>query len=293
MKKIRYIPYGYTMQNGQIIVDEDEADVIRSIYDNYVAGASLKAIAEQLTLRRVPYTEKTTVWDKARVARILQNAKYTGSDDYAPIVDDELYDRAVALKTARQRNTFEKNREGIDLLRSCTRCAACGAPMHRRVNAKLRIRESWECTNPGCGIRVRISDAHLLEIIVSLMNRLIENDTLLLPKKKRRITSDQARAISQEVMERLAQGPVDESYIIERAKEYARQLYDDGDTTTALSVALARKRMSVMQPQSSFRPDYFIDLIDHITIGQGGIVRLITKTDACVGEDEYDSNENQ
>lgn len=171
------------------------------------------------------------------MARILQNAKYTGSDDYAPIVDDELYDRAVALKTARQRNTFEKNREGIDLLRSCTRCAACGAPMHRRVNAKLRIRESWECTNPECGIRVRISDAHLLEIIVSLMNRLIENDTLLLPKKKRRITSDQARAISQEVMERLAQGPVDESYIIERAKEYARQLYDDGDTTTALSVA--------------------------------------------------------
>lgn len=58
MKKIRYIPYGYTMQNGQIIVDEDEADVIRSIYDNYVAGASLKAIAEQLTLRRVPYTER-------------------------------------------------------------------------------------------------------------------------------------------------------------------------------------------------------------------------------------------
>ena len=201
MKKIRYIPYGYTMQNGQIIVDEAEADVIRSIYDNYVAGASLKAIAEQLTLRRVPYTEKTTVWDKARVARILQNAKYTGSDDYAPIVDDELYDRAVALKTARQRNTFEKNREGIDLLRSCTRCAACGAPMHRRVNAKLRIRESWECTNPECGIRVRISDTHLLEIIVSLMNRLIENDSLLLPKKKRRITSDQARAISQEVMD--------------------------------------------------------------------------------------------
>lgn len=75
---------------------------------------------------------------------------------------------------------------------------------------------------------------------MSLMNRLIENDTLLLPKKKRRITSDQARAISQEVMERLAQGPVDESYIIERAKEYARQLYDDGDTTTALSVAFQK-----------------------------------------------------
>lgn len=90
MKKIRYIPYGYTMQNGQIVVDEAEAEVIRGIYDRYVSGDSLKAIAEQLTLKRVPYTEKTAVWDKARVARILQNAKYTGSDDYDPIVDEAL-----------------------------------------------------------------------------------------------------------------------------------------------------------------------------------------------------------
>ena len=72
------------MQNGQIIVDEDEADVIRSIYDNYVAGASLKAIAEQLTLRRVPYTEKTTVWDKARVARM--SVLYTSIDCWVFLV---------------------------------------------------------------------------------------------------------------------------------------------------------------------------------------------------------------
>lgn len=293
MKKIRYIPYGYTMRNGQIVVDEAEADVIRGIYDNYVAGASLKAIADQLTQRKVPYTEKTTAWDKARVARILQNAKYTGSDDYAPIVDDALYDQAVALKTARQRNTFEKSREGIDLLRTCTRCAACGAPMRRRVNAKLRIRESWECTNPECGIRVRISDAHLLEIIVSIMNRIIENDNLLIPRKKKRTTSSEARTISQEVLDRVLQGQADEGYIIERAKEYARQLYEDGDTSTALAVALARKRMSVMQPQSSFRPDYFMDLVDHITIAQGGVIRLITKTDATIGENDHAGNEDR
>ena len=61
MKKIRYIPYGYTMRNGQIVVDEAEAEVIRSIYDRYVSGDSLKTIAEQLTLKRVPYTEKTAV----------------------------------------------------------------------------------------------------------------------------------------------------------------------------------------------------------------------------------------
>lgn len=292
MKKIRYIPYGYTMRNGQIVVDEAEAAVIRSIYDRYVSGDSLKAIAEQLTLKRVPYTEKTAVWDKARVARILQNAKYTGSDDYAPIVDDALYDQAVALKTARQRNTFEKNHEGIDLLRTCTRCAVCGAPMHRRVNSRLRIRESWECTNPNCGIRVRISDTHLLEIVISLMNRLIENDTLLAPKIKRRSLSDNAKAISQEVMEQLQQGQANDSYIIQRAKEYARQLYEDSDAGTALTVILARKRASMMQPQTDFRPDYFMDLVDHVTLGLGGAVRLITKTEAEIGDEDHDGNED-
>lgn len=222
------------------------------------------------TLRRVPYTEKTTVWDKARVARILQNAKYTGSDDYAPIVDDELYDRAVALKTARQRNTFEKNREGIDLLRSCTRCAACGAPMHRRVNAKLRIRESWECTNPECGIRVRISDAHLLEIIVSLMNRLIENDTLLLPKKKRRITSDQARAITWAYRKRFEDGKVLMQYksmlgyrkgadgepeiVPEEAKIVTRifDMFLSGQTVRAISEQLRSEQIHIPGKNISF-----------------------------------------
>lgn len=292
MKKIRYIPYGYTMQNGQIVVDEAEAEVIRGIYDRYVSGDSLKAIAEQLTLKRVPYTEKTAVWDKARVARILQNAKYTGSDDYAPIVDDALYDQAVALKTARQRNTFEKNREGIDILRTCTRCAACGAPMHRRVNSKLRIRESWECSNPHCGIRVRISDTHLLEIVVSLLNRLIENDALLAPKPPKSDLPNRANAISQEVMGRLQQGQVEDSYIIQRAKEYARLLYEDSDAGTALAVTLARKRASMMQPQTEFRPDYFMELIDHVTLGLGGAVRLITKTEAEIGVEDHDGNED-
>ena len=76
MKKTRFIPYGYTMRNGQIIIEHREADIIRYIFDEYIKGASLKTLAEELTARRVPYTEKTEVWDKARIARIIDNAKY-------------------------------------------------------------------------------------------------------------------------------------------------------------------------------------------------------------------------
>lgn len=165
--------------------------------------------------------------------------------------------------------------------------------MHRRVNSKLRIRESWECSNPHCGIRVRISDTHLLEIVVSLLNRLIENDALLAPKPPKSDLPNRANAISQEVMGRLQQGQVEDSYIIQRAKEYARLLYEDSDAGTALAVTLARKRASMMQPQTEFRPDYFMELIDHVTLGLGGAVRLITKTEAEIGVEDHDGNEDR
>ena len=185
MKKIRYIPYGYTMRNGRTVIAQDEAAVIREIFSAYINGASLQSIAELLTERKIPYSERTDVWDKARIARIIGNAKYIGDGEYDPIIEEEQYEEAAAVKTARQRNTFEKNLEGIDLLRDLVRCAECGAPMRRRVSSKHRIRESWDCTNPDCGQRIRISDTHLLEKVAILMNRIIANSYLLIPRPKK------------------------------------------------------------------------------------------------------------
>ena len=116
------------------------------VFSAYINGASLQSIAELLTERKIPYSERTDVWDKARIARIIGNAKYIGDGEYDPIIEEEQYEEAAAVKTARQRNTFEKNLEGIDLLRDLVRCAECGAPMRRRVSNKHRIRESWDCT---------------------------------------------------------------------------------------------------------------------------------------------------
>ena len=96
MKKIRYIPYGYTIRNGEMVVDQEEATVIREIFRSYICGASLKDIADELTVNRVPYTEKTSVWDKARIARIIENAKYTGTEKYDPIIDEDIYENAIA-----------------------------------------------------------------------------------------------------------------------------------------------------------------------------------------------------
>lgn len=140
MKKTRFIPYGYTMRNGRTVIEHGEADIIRYIFDEYIKGASLKDLAEELTARKVPYTEKTEVWDKARIARIIDNAKYTGSEIYDPIIDEDTFEEAAAAKAARLRNQTKSECEGITLMRDRIRCGQCGAPWYgiSAPNEKLK-----------------------------------------------------------------------------------------------------------------------------------------------------------
>ena len=42
------IPYGYALINKEIIVNEEKADVVRSIFRYYLAGASLGKIVDML-----------------------------------------------------------------------------------------------------------------------------------------------------------------------------------------------------------------------------------------------------
>ena len=52
MKKIRYLPFGYTIRNGHTVVEQQEADIVRNIFKAYIQGASLKEIAEDLTAKQ-------------------------------------------------------------------------------------------------------------------------------------------------------------------------------------------------------------------------------------------------
>lgn len=135
MKKIRYIPYGYTMRNGRTVISTEEAEIIREIFKAYLDGASLKAIAEELTGRQIPYTQRTTTWDKARIARIIDNAKYIGTEEYDPIIDEDMI--FSAWKGLRMDNPFQlpeahvRYKDGTTTARSdakecggnCTECA--------------------------------------------------------------------------------------------------------------------------------------------------------------------------
>ncbi len=292
MKKTRYIPYGYTMRNGRTVISGEEAEVIREIFKSYLNGASLKAIADELTDHQIPYTQKSAIWDKARIARIIDNAKYAGTEEYDPIIDEEMYEAAVNLKIARQCNACEKENDAIDLLRDFVQCDSCGQPMKRRINAKHHIRESWNCTNDDCGIRVRISDTQLIETITVLINRVILNDYLLQPKPKKRYEPDaKVTKVGNDIALELERDAPNEEFIIEKTIEMAALMYEQSNAKLNLTVSLARKLAQTMVTQDEFNRDYFTALASYITLGEQGKVVLHTKTETEVTLDDG-SNES-
>ena len=69
---------GYRQKGGKYIVVPDEAEVVRRIFSEYLAGKGLEAIVRGLNEDGV-LTQKGFTWHKTPVSRILRNSNYTGN----------------------------------------------------------------------------------------------------------------------------------------------------------------------------------------------------------------------
>ena len=98
----RKLPFGYQMRMGEIVRNEPEAKAVQDIFLQYTLGASLKEIAEQMSKTGPAYDEGKS-WNKNMVSRILENAKYTGTDDYPRLIDAALFKSAAEKRQTKQR----------------------------------------------------------------------------------------------------------------------------------------------------------------------------------------------
>lgn len=95
------ITFGYKIENGKIVVAEEEAAAVKKIFSEYIAGKGLKAIADALNLKKVIYYNGDSVWSKNKVDRNLANEKYIGSEGYPPILTTEDFGQAQEKKRQR------------------------------------------------------------------------------------------------------------------------------------------------------------------------------------------------
>jgi len=81
-------PYGYTYQNGNLIVVEDEAHIVRAIFNMYIDGKSLQEICNHLNDAGIE-SKKGVGWSRQTISNIIHNPIYVG---------DRVWD-GIKLKT--------------------------------------------------------------------------------------------------------------------------------------------------------------------------------------------------
>ena len=69
---------GYRYRNGTLVVEPDEAEIVRRIFREYLAGKGVVAIAKSLNEAGIP-TRYGNQWCKTSVSGILRNYTYTGN----------------------------------------------------------------------------------------------------------------------------------------------------------------------------------------------------------------------
>ena len=171
---------GYNLKNGVLTVNEDEAKLVRHIYNKYLEGKGLHIIAKELREEGHKTKNGNSEWTNKSIRTILQNEKYVGDllqkktitpdylthekkynkgeeemvyikDHHEPIIDRKTFDfvqaefkrKSEAYKTD---NTKHSNRYAFS---GKIICGHCG----RRYSATFKKRKDgskrkiWTCYN--------------------------------------------------------------------------------------------------------------------------------------------------
>lgn len=79
-----HTPFGYRIENGIAVIDEESAAKLRRLYENYLSGMSLKTAAAKAGIETYHGTAK----------RLLMTKHYLGDDFYPAIIDKATFSRA-------------------------------------------------------------------------------------------------------------------------------------------------------------------------------------------------------
>ena len=171
-----FAPYGYKLVGGKLEINEEEAEAIRVIFDQYVnTDIGSNGIAKYLENHGIQKIQrqngKNPLFDAALIRRIIQNPVYCGKiaygrrktekvhgtrsdyhlvaqDNYLlvdgiheAIISEDVWEQAQ-IKVAVQAKKYEKvnsvKGEKIHLLSGLLKCPICGAGMYGNKSIKSR-----------------------------------------------------------------------------------------------------------------------------------------------------------
>ena len=87
-----HVPYGYRIENGKAVIDEEKAKQVKKIYKAYLSGLAYVPAAEAAGLKLYHTGAK----------KMMQNKHYLGDDYYPAIIDNVTFEAAEAERVKRQ-----------------------------------------------------------------------------------------------------------------------------------------------------------------------------------------------
>lgn len=179
-----HILYGYKKQEKKLVIDEERAEVVRFIFEQYSIGVYVKNILLELDRRGVTYKGKPFV--RSTVYNILKNEKYAGIYHFNGQIIENMFPQIVPtdifekVRAKVQKNHYGKHSvQVVYLLRNKIKCGYCG----QSVNAECGTSQNGEkkyyykCLGKKhhrCNksvIRKDILEKLVLDKIVSELNR--------------------------------------------------------------------------------------------------------------------------
>lgn len=141
------VPYGYyTAPDGHVAIDQEKANIVRMIYQQYLSGMSLGGIADFLFKRAIPSPKGRERWTQPVLSNLLSNQKYIGYiisfDDFF-WVQGEKSRRSNIDEDTHQRKATRYNSQSV--LSGLLVCAECGHNYRRITRPSGEI--IWRCAS--------------------------------------------------------------------------------------------------------------------------------------------------
>lgn len=106
--------YGYTNDNGDLVVNSEQASTVKEIYKMYLEGLSLSSIVKELYQKSVKSPTGKERWTVSAIDKILSNEKYVGNVLLQKTyVSDVLKHVQIKNNGEKAKYLYENNHEGI------------------------------------------------------------------------------------------------------------------------------------------------------------------------------------
>ena len=276
----RNIPFGYYYQNGVLAVHPQESQTVRAVFAAYLSGEPLSRIAAHLTAKLVEYLPGHWQWNKARVKRLLDNAKYIGQDDFPPIIKERHFQMAHQKKDSANTNRQPVD-EDIKLFKGLVYCHHCSSPMVRRMDSRFKKPVTWKC--PQCDYFLPLPDEEFKHRVFLLQKKLVNKPLLAEKEDEIPVVSMEARRLTNEIFRKLDSGNFSEDELVNLALQCAAKNYETINSARHITDRLTATLLHA-GPLSAFDRTLFERTISEIHLTRKGEILLKLQNGVFVGE---------